>query len=96
MGLFDTGIPSGIQMMLVNMVKQAAPQVAEQLDKLTNLAVDCKAQLDRIETRLDQMEKSNAGSAERKIAVRHVNGAGGNQIAIDGAGKQTGDDDKPS
>lgn len=89
MGLFDGGIPAGVQMMLANMVKQAAPQIVEQIDQFAQIVRDCKVQLDRIEAKLDAME--NDDGHRRTSEPRAIPFPGGNDQenggTINGAGK---------
>jgi hypothetical protein len=89
MGLFDGGLPKGVQMMLGNMMRDAAPQIVEQIDQFAQLVRDCKVQLDRIEAKLDAMEKydgqrKSPGSEPIPVIGKH---SGGNQNTLNGAGK---------
>lgn len=80
MGLFDGGIPKGMQMLFVNLIKEAAPQLAESVDGLGAVVRDFKAQLDRVETKLDRlnylMEQNHVGTEQRIKPARTVNGSG--------------------
>lgn len=49
MGLFDGGIPAGVQNMLAQIVKSAAPELGQHIDNFAGLVKGFKDQLDRIE-----------------------------------------------
>lgn len=87
MGLFDGGIPAGVQMMLANMVKQAAPQIVEQIDQFAQIVRDCKVQLDRIErqnndiiARLDARENDDGQRSAGRYETPRIDGP----IVVDG------------
>jgi hypothetical protein len=65
-GLFDKGIiPAGMQSLIVNLVKSAAPELVEQVDALAQLVRQFKLQLDRIEAQLNRIEEQNVGHGQQ-------------------------------
>lgn len=84
MGLFDGGIPAGVQMMLANMVKQAAPQIVEQIDQFAQIVRDCKVQLDRIEAKFDAMENGNG----QRSSERQFDNDGTGRALVHGVGNE--------
>lgn len=90
MGLFDGGIPKGVQFVLMNLFRDAAPQLMENVDGVRALVQDFKTQLDRIEAKFDakfledKTEKNYAGHGSGE----HGNSA--NPIGIEGTLGSTG------
>jgi hypothetical protein len=56
---------SGVQQMLGNLLKSAAPEIAQQVDQIANVAIDLKAQVDRIEASLKRIETHLGISGEQ-------------------------------
>jgi len=93
MGLFDGGLPLGMQQMIMNILKSAAPDLAKQVDDVAVTVASFKAQLDRIEARqhiimqhLD-IGDDHAGSEQRKIGTGSDIGA--DRGTLNGAGTKT-------
>lgn len=98
MGLFDGGIPLGMQQMIMNMLKNAAPELAKQVDGVAVTVASFKAQLDRIEARQHiimkhfEIEENHAtGSGDESEPARIGGNPQRNSGTLNGAGKQTGD-----
>jgi hypothetical protein len=64
--LFEGGLPKGVQMMIVNLIKSAAPEVVEKVDQLAEIVRQFKVQLDRVEAKLDAITEANYVGSERK------------------------------
>lgn len=92
MRLFDENgnMPSGVRMVIENLLKNVAPDMAKDLDVICGTVASFKAQMDRIEANqalilrainIPQPEHDNERLGRR---------AGSNQLAPNCAGKQTG------
>lgn len=83
----------GVQGVLVQVVKAAAPQLTETIEGFAGLLKDFINQLDRVEQNQQQiltvLGADYAGTGNGNSAADNRGQIGGNVIAINGTGKQT-------
>lgn len=82
----------GVQQMLGNLLRAAAPELAEQVNEIANTAIALKEQFDRIERRqIAIMAHLGIADLGDDHGGRNVGGLDcENSVASNGAGKQAG------
>ena len=70
--LFGGKIPKGIQMMLVNMIKEAAPELTEHVDSIANLVREFNAKLDRVLAQQEEILLNMRNHDATLIAILEV------------------------
>lgn len=75
---------SGVQQMFGNLLKSVAPEIAAQVEQIANVAIDLKAQVDRMEAQQLEIMRHLGISVVAQTAAGELNGGKDLRGSIDG------------